>query len=254
MSEVVATIILLGITVSLFSAVFIFVNRFPTPPPQGLDQFQASLVLDPSSASHIYGVKVVLGAGPIVSSSARIYLVPSSPVAGTWQFSQPNGIPVLWGLNGTNTSTSYWSSGQVWFTHFKVEPTLPFNIGVDVIRAGTLLFQVTLSGATVSFPPVVSQVWTSPSYIRVGQNFTVNVVMTGNLTGVTATIYLGGIPVLSSTAKPLTINPATGSGSFTVTPSSAGTTTTPGSYLAFIQGHNGVPQNFTAAVSVVIHS
>lgn len=249
-SDVIATILLLGMTVALFSAIFLFVNKFPKPLPQGTDQFQASLVLDPSSSGSIYGVKITLGAGPTVATTAAVYLVPSKAVAGNWQFGRAAGIPIRWGLNSTpNSSANPWVSGQVWFSKFKVEPTLPNNITVDVVAQSILLFQVVLTGGTVNSPPVISQVWTNKTTPQVGQSFTINALLTGNLKGATATIYLGGIPTLTKTAQPFVINTGTGLGSYNVL---AGGTTASGSFLAFIQGNNSAGQTFSASVPVTI--
>jgi flagellin-like protein len=247
-SDVIATILLLGITVSLFSAIFLFVNKFPKPLPQGTDQFQASLILNASSTSNVYGVKVTLGAGPSIGSGAVVYLVPAKAVAGNWQFTQTKGIPIRWGLNNTTTS---WFSGQQWFTKFKVQPTLPNNITVDVVASSTLLFQVVLTGGSVNSPPVISQVWTNRTAPQVGQGFTINALLTGNLKGATATIYLGGIPGLPKTAQAFPINTGTGLGSYSV---SGGATTASGSFLAFIQGNNSAGQTFSASVPITIVS
>ena len=74
-SDVIATILLLALTVTLFGAIFAFVTSFPSPPAQSNNQFQASLFYPSNgSASWIAGVRIVHLAGPATPGSALIYL------------------------------------------------------------------------------------------------------------------------------------------------------------------------------------
>ncbi|MGI0052649.1 MAG: type IV pilin, partial [Thermoplasmata archaeon] len=57
LSDVIGTILLLGLTVTLFASVFLFVNTFPTPNPQPTGQFSGTL-----------GYTYVAGTGTVVSS------------------------------------------------------------------------------------------------------------------------------------------------------------------------------------------
>src|SRR5579871_3733841 len=94
-SEVVATILLLALTVTLFSSIFYFVNTFPQPSPQPTNQFTASLVYQTSgSTTKIVGVSVLHLAGPTVPGSSSVYLYSSAhPTRFTTPFSVTSGLP-----------------------------------------------------------------------------------------------------------------------------------------------------------------
>ncbi len=215
---------LLGMTVTLFSAIFVFVNRFPTPAAQGTGQFQAYLVLSPSGSSAV-GLRILHGSGPAVPSNGKVYISVSGAAAtntGDYQFVNPNPIGNC--LNVSNYATSSWTAGQAWYTNFttgappppgcfqgtSAPVNLPATFVVSVIVGGTLLFNVVIPASTTIQPPVVVQVWTSnpvPTASQAGQpgwptSFYVNatILYLGASSG-SVVALTGGVPGMNPSVK-----------------------------------------------------
>ncbi len=227
----------------LFSSIFVFVNRFPTPAPQNANAFQASVVM---SGGYVSGVQILLESGPVVQTWARVYLQ-SSTSSSDWQFHQANGIPVGWGLTPPNATTG-WTMGKTWSTQFK-SPGLPAstNLSVYVISASQLLYSTVITGSPLA-PPVLASTWTSPAFPSVGSNFSIYAQVSGSSTGMGLNVSLQGVPGLPSTAKwmkPL------GGGKWVYNVAAGLTTGTGGTYAAFVQGKNNAT-GVTVAGSVTI--
>lgn len=132
-SDVVATILLLALTVTLFASIFAFVTSFPSPPAQNTNQFQASLVYA-TNQSYITQLNILHLAGPSVSKMGLVYVksarFPSAP-----EFQNP--IPVAWGINNAST----WNLGQTWTWNFptKTLPSAQDNLTVYVVYSSQLL-------------------------------------------------------------------------------------------------------------------
>ena len=161
-SDVVGTILLLALTVTLFSSIFLFVDSFPQPPPQPASQFTAHLLYN---GSKISGVTVLHLSGPtLAGTSYQIYLYSSK---------QPHVFPgsftLASGLNGTST----WNLGQSWYKNLSsYNLVLGDNITVSIISTTQLLFRITLPGSTPVLPPQFFAEGTIPATPSVGQAFT----------------------------------------------------------------------------------
>jgi flagellin-like protein len=243
-SDVVATILILAMTVTLFASIFAFVGSFPAPPPQNVSQFQAT-VLRTSNQSYLSGLTIEHLAGPTITGSDHIYLESSSHVSA-WQFSVSGGIPVYWGLPG-NSSASVWNLGQTWTTTFTKLIKAPDNITVYITSSTQLLFSVDLPGPVINIPPAILQVGTIPTSPGVGVAFQIWASLGGNLSALTAKVNLAGIPGLSGN-----ISMVLASSGLYVHNVTAGSTTTGGSYYAFLYVANGGGQQTSAAIPVTI--
>lgn len=228
-SDVIATILLLALTVVLFSAIFAFVTRFPAPPAQSVNQFQASLV---QSGSTITGLRILQSGGPNVNPGDKIYLV-SSKVVTNWQFSQSSGIPVAW---GTGNSTSGWVTGQYWSTTFNPTIAGPANVTIYIVSSTNLLYTTTVPGVTPAEPPVVVSTYTNPTTPTIGQAFTIYALISGSSSSLTVNISVAQIPGLTSLKTPQAMTAT--SNDLWYYAVAASKTTTNGTYLAFIQGVN----------------
>ena len=101
-SDVVATILLLALTVTLFASIFAFVTQFPSPPAQNNNQFQASLIYT-SSGSNISAIQIIHLAGPSIPGIAQVYLK-SATQPNAPEFTTPlDPYTVSSGLGGANT-------------------------------------------------------------------------------------------------------------------------------------------------------
>lgn len=244
-SDVVATILILALTVTLFASIFAFVGSFPQPPPQNVNQFQASLVLT-SNKTYISGITIEHLAGPSIPGSDHVFLE-SAHTPKNWQFKISGGIPVYWGLSG-NTSGTTWSFGQVWSTTFPHIVMVPDNITLYISTPYQLLYSTVLPGITITTPPAILNSGVNPSPVTIGEKFTVWASLGGTLSGLTATVNLAGIPGLSGN-QTLTL---AASGLYTYA-TTAGPTTA-GTWYAVIYVSNSLGQLASTSVPVVVPS
>lgn len=242
-SDVVATILILSLTVVLFAALFAFVSRFPAPPAQSVNQFQASVT---HTSTAITGVSIEQEGGPPVPSTDRIYLV-STRTTTDWQFSMTNGVPVAWGTGNTSNS---WATGQYWTTTFGTGILLPANITIYIVSATQLLYSGVVPGAPTNAPPSLTSTYTVPVSPAVGAAFQIVALVSGNTANLSVNISLSnvpGLPTAIQTMKPY----GTGEWVYNV---SAGLTTKNGSYLAFIQGATTSGATIAGSVTIVLPS
>ena len=242
-SDVVATILLLALTVTLFASIFAFVGAFPQPTPQAQNEFQATLIAS-ANGSYITGLTITHLAGPVLPPSDHI-LLSTSRVQSAWQFNiGGQGIPVSWGLGNTSGG---WSLGQVWTTTFTKLVKVPDNITVYVVSPTQLLYSATLPALVQNIPPAIQTVGTTPASPTVGQAFQIWATLAGNITGVTVTVNLGGIPGLSGTKTMTNV-------SYVWEYNNTAATSTAGTYYAFVTVSSPSGQTVSQSVPVVIAS
>ncbi len=168
-SDVVGTILLLALTVTLFSSIFLFVDTFPKPPAQPASQFSAELYYGAtvSGSAPINAIKITHLAGPTLApnTGVSIYLFSSDhPTRFTSAFTLTNG------LNGSNA----WNLGGTWWlslTSYSLKT--PDNITISIVSSTSLLYRVTLPGLVVNLPPQFVAVGTTPAQPTAGEAFTV---------------------------------------------------------------------------------
>ncbi|HTW55248.1 MAG TPA: type IV pilin N-terminal domain-containing protein [Thermoplasmata archaeon] len=240
-SDVIATILLLALTVTLFASIFAFVGAFPQPTPQAQNEFQSSLVIA-ANGTYLTGITITHLAGPVLPTSDHILLA-SSRVQSAWQFNVGgSGIPVGWGLGNTSTG---WALGQVWSTSFTKLVKVPDNITVYVVTATQLLYSATLPAITQNIPPAVQEVGTSPSSLTVGEAFQVWATLSGNTTSVSVTVNLNGIPGLSGVKAMV-------NDSYVWVYNVTAATTKAGTYYAFITVTAASGQTVSQSVPIVV--
>jgi hypothetical protein len=250
-SDVVATILLLALTVTLFSAIFAFVSSFPAPPAQNSNQFQASLVLS-SSGANIVGLNITHLAGPQVPGNALIYLKSSR---------EPNQCPFSGSVtvaSGLPAGSTVWNLGQVWSkqltswrTGCSYSDPSPDNITVYIVSSSILIFSVILPGQSIVVPPTISATWTSPGSPSQGKAFQVLATISGTLGTHKGYVNLGGVPGQSGATVKMWLNTTSSAWQFNVT--SGNTTTTPaGTYYGFVNVTSTTGATATAAVTITI--
>jgi hypothetical protein len=228
---VVATILLLALTVTLFAAIFAFVTSFPSPPAQNSNQFQASFTYT-ANQSYVSSLSILHLAGPAVAGNGLIYLKSANhPAASEFQ----NPIPVSWGINN---ATPTWNLGQTWTWKFPSHtlPILPDNITVYVVSASQLLYSVVLPGQIIGVPPTLVASGVTPTVPAVGSTFTVWAAIAGSPSANSVYLSLAGVPGLTATPQKMTLN-SQGQWQLVVT-SSLGFTTTNGTFYAFVNASN----------------
>ena len=241
-SDVVGTILLLALTVTLFSSIFFFVSTFPSPSPQPVNQFSATLSYN-SAGTQIVGVSILHLAGPAVAGSSLVYLY-SAHIPGAF----PTPFSVSSGLNNSQV----WTLGQTWSKNISSSAiTVPDNITISVVTTNQLLFRVTLPGPRPTAPPTFLQVGTSPSSPGVGSAFTVTARIS-DPTLRTNSVYanLSLIPGISGTGLFLmTYSASTGLWSYTV---ASGTTSLAGTYYIFLNATDQSGLRNSVAFTVTI--
>ncbi|HTT44534.1 MAG TPA: type IV pilin N-terminal domain-containing protein [Thermoplasmata archaeon] len=240
-SDVIATILLLALTVTLFSAIFAFVTTFPSPPASNNNQFQASLSYPTNgSLAWIAGVSIVHLTGPQVPGTGSVYLKSSSqPNAPEFQ----NAYSVSSGLGGA----SVWNLGQTWQLTFPITQ-MPMasgnNITIYIVSQGQLLFSVILPGSALNTPPTVVSTSVSPALPAVNQAFTVYATLAGAYK--TNSVYVNLVSMGLGT-HPMTQN---GQGQWYYTASSG--VSTNGTFYGFVNASGLAGTGLTAIGAVVV--
>lgn len=248
----VATILLLALTVVLFAGVFAFVTSFPAPPAQSANQFQAALSYN--KTGYITGLNITHLAGPQISGTGLIYVKSAGDPSGCF-----SGTPVS---ISAGISTTVWTLGQVWrgpFTLFPGCSGLPAsqtwdtrfadNLTVFIFSNGNLIFSVVLPGQQFLTPPTILSTWTVPATPTAATTFKLFATIAGNLGGNSPTANLGGIPGQSSTPVTMFYNSTASAWQANVT----GGSTSTGTYYAIVTIVNGINGlSATAAATVTV--
>ena len=250
-SDVVATILLLALTVTLFASIFAFVTAFPSPPAQNNNQFQASLIVTPNG-TFVSAIHILHLAGPVVAGNALVYLKSAAQPAAV-EFANPYTVAseVVTGI-ATVTGANSWNLGQVWnitFNQYHM-PAAGGNITVYVVAGSQLLFSVILPGAITATPPTIVSTATVPATPAVGVPFTVYATLAGSYTPYSVYINLAAMPGGPSTPRLMTQN-SQGQWTYYV---SAGATK-PGTFYGFVNASSSVAaggQQATGAVVITI--
>jgi hypothetical protein len=237
----VATILLLALTVTLFSSIFYFVNTFPQPSPQPTNQFTATLAYSSGGAS-ILGVSILHLAGPTVPGGSLVYLYSSDhPTRFTTPFTVTNGLP---------SHPTVWNLGQTWYLNLtNYTLTTPDNITVSLTTTSELLFRVTLPGANPAVPPVFTAEGTLPTTPLVGHSFTILVQISDPLLRAASPyINLSQIPgITGSGLHKLTYSASNGTWYYVV---GSGITTTPGTFYVFVNASDSQGLKNTGAFTI----
>lgn len=169
-SEVVGTILILALTVVLFSSIFFFVNTFPKPATQSASQFQGQLYYTVTSkGSHTWTnvtyATITHLAGPVVYSfNTYIYVVSQA---------HPQNTTTVYGLASGGLSSS-WGTGQVWNVSLVADHlTTPDNITITVVAGGTVVYRQILPGTNPSIPPIFENEGTVPTLPVVNSKFSI---------------------------------------------------------------------------------
>jgi hypothetical protein len=248
-SDVIGTILLLGLTVTLFGTVFLFVNTFPRPPPQPTGQFSAYLtytvvggvgqVIATVNIGHLAGATLYnsITTNVWIESAAK-------PGAFTGPFTVGNG------LGGAAT----WSIGQTWSLNVtSYHLTLPDNLTISIVQSSQLLFRQTLPGSNPSIPPQFTNYGTVPASPVQGTTFSVFVQIADGYLSTSSTAVLLNYSLLPgfSSAAPatMTYSATAGTWGYTVPVSGA---TAPGTFFVFVTATDSNGLSNSVAIPVTI--
>jgi flagellin-like protein len=170
-SEVLGTILILALTVVLFSSIFFFVSTFPKPATQPASQFQGQLYYTlKGTKTYINYLTITHLAGPVIYAfNTQIYVVSQAhPQNTTAVYSLSSG-----GL-GSSASAS-WGTGQTWNVSLLSGPHLitPDNITVTVVSQGNVVYRQVLPGTNPTIPPIFENYGNVPSNPKINQTFSI---------------------------------------------------------------------------------
>lgn len=160
-SEVVATILLLGMTITLFASIFIFTSHNPTAQPQVLTQFTVALTYGGSGGLQVTGIAITHLSGTVLTGSstsqAAVYIVSQKHPAAI-----PSPFTLAAGLGGA----SIWGFDQTWNVSLaSYSLTSPDNLTVSIVVHDLLDFRETIFALVPSAAPYFSSVTLTPSTI-----------------------------------------------------------------------------------------
>jgi flagellin-like protein len=246
-SDVVATILLLALTVTLFASIFAWVTTFPSPPAQNNNQFQASLVYT-SNSTYVSGIRILHLAGPAVVGSSQIFLKSSTQPAAT-EFLNPYTVSSETLAYATVKGFNTWNLGQVWNLTFSslYMPRAGGNITIYIVASSQLLFSVILPGTSLGAPPTILSTSISPANPWRGEAFTVYATVAGTYSPNSVYVNLAAVPGGPSQAQAMTQN-SQGQWTYLV---SAGASAN-GTYYGFVNASNGAGQQASGVVVVTI--
>jgi Archaeal Type IV pilin, N-terminal len=166
-SDVVGTILLLGLTITLFGSIFVFVNSFPRPPPGSNGQFATSLnYLNVSGHTVISQVSILHLGGPTIfaGSNTEIYLTSQNTPA----LYPASGFTLGAGLAGAKS----WSIGQTWKLNVtSYADRIADILTVSIVAAGSLTYSIHVQAAFTFPPPEFTNEGTFPAAPIVGHTF-----------------------------------------------------------------------------------
>lgn len=240
-SDVVATILLLGLTVTLFASIFFFVNTFPTPPPQPENQFTAALTY---TGTTVASVSITHLAGPTVPGSDLVYITSAA---------NPGRDPPAFSVSAGLSGSGGWALGQVWTKNItSYGLTTPDNLTISVVSASQLIFRISLPGSNPNVPPNFIAVGTTPTSPTVGVAFTVYAEISDpNLNSNSVYVNATELPVATAHASfRMSYSATTGLWTYAIP---AGTTTASGTYYLFINcsDSKGLKNSIAFAVTLV---
>lgn len=228
-AEVVATILLLSLTVTLFSSIFFFVSNFPSPPAQSANQFQASLLYNGSTVTN---VRILHLAGPTLTSNQNLLFYIRSAV-------YPRNYVAPYNLSQGLAGSNIWTLGETWNISLAPVDNLPDNLTVSIISTTQLIFSVVLPGHAPTIPPVFASDGSAPAYPGVGQGFEVYVVIQSRyLNPHSVYVNCSQLPGASGALlAPQVMTRSTTPGEYVFSIPN-GTTNLPGTYYVFVNASN----------------
>ncbi|HYK92749.1 MAG TPA: type IV pilin [Thermoplasmata archaeon] len=237
-SDVVATILLLGLTVTLFASIFFFVNNLPPPPAQSQNQFGANLLY---SGNLITTVQVTHLAGPITPGTAQVYITSAANPKN-----DPPVFTVSQGLGGAGS----WALGQVWTKNISSYGlTIPDNLTISIVSQSVLLYRNTLPGSNPNAPPNFVSVGYTPQGPAIGSSFTIfTQIIDKNLKA--NSVYVNISQISGGVGRfPMTYSASTGLWTYIVP---GGVTTSAGTFFVFINASDssGLVNSVTLPVTI----
>jgi len=235
-SEILGTIMILSLTVVLFSAIFYFVSTLPTPPNQANSQFNAALGVSAGGTEAYVNISYV--AGPLLTNAEIEIFLTSSIHPNTFSCARFGNYGDPYTLSQGLGGAPSWSAGTTWSLPLQAGVTtcpggslsaLGDNVTISIINIAqnTLLLHVTLPGASPAVAPLFISEATTPATPVVDTTFNVTaVIRSTSLRGDSVYVNLNSLGIttplqLSMGPGPATAAPVAGTNAWAAQVSSA---------------------------------
>ncbi len=192
-SEIIGDILILGITVVLFTSIFFYVNAIPTPSAQTFADFQATVTQPVANGvtfqeilnvTHLGGQSLNAGTTSIVvqvNQTTAVYTLPEGNSVGS------SGILVPW-------TSSSWGTNQVWSVN-QTGISAGSVVAISIINTASnyVVWSTVLTGKSGVSAPVIQSAYASPSPVTPGKKVTVYAIILGDVAYANASVfYLNG--------------------------------------------------------------
>jgi flagellin-like protein len=170
-SEVVATILLLAMTITLFASIFLFTTHTPSAQPQALTQFSTSLSYGGSGGLQIESISITHLAGKVISA-------PSVAEAAIYvrSHNHPTAIPNPFSVPAGLSGSKLWGFGQTWTVSLaSYGLTAPDNLSVSIVAGDLVQYQTTQFADVPSVGPYFSSAQVSPASVAPSTSVTLNI-------------------------------------------------------------------------------
>lgn len=172
-SEIIGDILILGITVVLFTSIFFFVNTIPTPNGQKYANFSASV--DPffsgSNPGNSYVLNITNQGGQSLQSSTTTVVVQVNQSTSVYQLSQ--GYSNL--QNSQLWSAAKWNINQIWSVPIsqQVYPDSIITVSIISSASNSVIWSNVLSPTVASTAIIIQSLFATPSPVSPGGNVTI---------------------------------------------------------------------------------
>lgn len=187
-SEIVGDILILGITVVLFTSIFFFVNAIPTPNAQTYADFQASVsqpVTNGLTTQELLNI-THLG-GQTLNSGTTSVVIEVNQTVSVYPLQAGNFVGSTGSLSPWTATR--WSTNQVWSVN-ETDISTGSVVSVTIINTASnyVVWSTVLTGKSSILLPFIQNAYASPSPVSPGKNVTIYAVVLGNAKYVNASV------------------------------------------------------------------
>jgi flagellin-like protein len=147
-SEIIASLLLIAITVCLFSSIMFFVINMPSPQGETISDFKAQTGV---SGSNFFINITHVGGQTLTNDSTGIYLFRDGAPTALYITSSSPGI-------GAN-----WSIGSVWRYVTQYSPNMEISVMITNKQTNNIVWQSDLVTSTAKTPPILENRGLNPS-------------------------------------------------------------------------------------------
>jgi flagellin-like protein len=200
-SEIIASLLLIAITVILFSSVLYFVTNMPSPQEQTVSDFKAQTGI---SGSYFFINITHEGGQTLTNDSTGIYLFINDVRTNLFIASSKPSIGLEWGI------------GSVWSYVAQYAPNMAISIMITNTQTNNIVWQSNLASSTAQTPPIIENRGLNPSPVYDGSNVVFYVTI-NDPTGMgdVASVYVTAFNLTGVGDNPILLTDPDGDGTYT---------------------------------------